>query len=297
MRRMLGAFALAASLLAISVAPAAAITKNYTKDFDHPYVGLIGFYNFNPAGVLEWSHRCTGELLSPTVVLTAGHCTDNENAGVNDFARIWFQQDAGVNYDAATQHDPVSGYPDECAGATLGDVCATGHVMYNYGFNAFAGFPNTHDVGIVILDQPISMPFYGKLAGVGTLDTLLKARGTKDTTFGVSGYGISFSAKQGDFAISYRERLKATESLVNLVSKSNDGINLQLNGNGDGRGGTCSGDSGGPVFYPADSNFIVAVTSWGHSNAGCRGDGWYYRLDRLEVQNWIKNPVNWFDQQ
>ena len=79
----------------------------------------------------------------------------------------------------------------------------------------------------------------------------------------------------------------AAETLVNMVSHNNNGYNVQLNGNGDTRGGTCSGDSGGPVFYPADSNTIVAVTSWGMSNAGCRGDGWYYRTDRQDVITWI----------
>ena len=125
--------------------------------------------------------------------------------------------------------------------------------MYNYGFDNFAGFPNIHDVGIVILEQPITTLGYATLAPAQTLDPLLKARGTKDTTFGVSGYGISFSAKEGAFAISSRERLMAQETLVNLVSHSTDGYSVQLNGNGDSRGGTCSGDSGGPVFYPADS--------------------------------------------
>jgi hypothetical protein len=286
MRRLLISLAVAGSLMAVSVAPAAAITKTYEKDFVHPYVGLIGFYDASGA----WSHRCTGELLSPTVVLTAGHCTDDGSGGTLATARIWFQQDAGANYDKATAHDPVTGYPDSCTGTggdQLGVLCATSHRLFNYGFNDFAGFPNTHDVGIVILDQPISMPRYATLAGAQTLDALLKARGTQDATFGVSGYGISFSAKQGAYSISYRERLMAEEKLVNLTSKNNDGYNIQLNGNGDDRGGTCSGDSGGPVFWPAGSDQVVAVTSWGMSNAGCRGDGWYYRTDRQEVIDWI----------
>ena len=63
--------------------------------------------------------------------------------------------------------------------------------------------------------------------------------------------------------------------------------NPQLNGNGDDRGGTCSGDSGGPVFWPKGSNQIVAVTSFG-KNAKCRGDGYYYRTDRKAVIDWIK---------
>ncbi len=291
MRRLLLALVAAGSLVAMSVAPAAAITGNYVKDFEHPFVGLIGFYSDAPAP-WTWVHRCTGELLSPTVVLTAGHCTDDGSGGTLAHARIWFQQGVGTHYDPVTQHDPVTGYPDSCTGTggdQLGILCATSSEMYNYGFNNFAGFPDIHDVGIVILDQPITGLGFATLAAPQTLDPLLKARGTQDANFTVSGYGISFSAKHGAFAISFRERLMAVEQLVNLVSHSTDGFSIQLNGNGDDRGGTCSGDSGGPVFYPADSDQIVAVTSWGMSNAGCRGDGWYYRTDRQVVIDWINS--------
>jgi hypothetical protein len=31
----------------------------------------------------------------------------------------------------------------------------------------------------------------------------------------------------------------------------------------------------------------VAVTWFGNSNAGCRGDGWYYRTDRQPIIDWI----------
>ena len=290
MRRTLLSLAAAAMLAVTWAAPATAITKTYVKDFTHTFVGLIAFYDANG----DFSHRCTGELLAPTVVLTAGHCTDNGAGGVNSAARIWFQQDAGTHYDTTTQLDTVTGYPEYCAAGTLGTLCAESHEMYNYGFDNFAGFPNILDIGIVILDQPMTDLAmtdlgYATLAAPQTLDPLLKARGTQDTTFTVSGYGISFSAKQGAYAISFRERLTAQETLVNLVSHSTDGFSIQLNGNGGSRGGTCSGDSGGPVFYPADSNQIVAVTSWGMSNAGCRGDGWYYRTDRQEVIDWINS--------
>jgi secreted trypsin-like serine protease len=284
MKRLLLALAAAASIVAVSVAPAAAITKNYRPDAEHPYVGLVAFYDAEG----EFSHRCTGELLTPTVLLTAGHCTDDGTGGVSTTARVWFQQDAGGHYDPATQHDPVTGYPDDCAAGTLGTLCAESDEMYNYGFNNFAGFPNTHDTGIVILTQPITGLGFASLAGAGTLNTLDNAKGTQDKTFRVSGYGISMAASpSGKPAISFRIRLQADEQLVNTVSQSNLGFNLQLNGNGDGRGGTCSGDSGGPVYWPANSHRVVAVSSFGNSNAGCRGDGWYYRMDRQEVIDWI----------
>jgi len=109
-------------------------------------------------------------------------------------ARVWFQQDAGAHYDPATQLDAVSGYPEFCAAGTLGTRCATSKKLYNYGFADFAGFPNTHDVGVLILDQPIAMPEYGQLPAPGTLDGLDTARGNKKTVFTVSGYGLTLSA-------------------------------------------------------------------------------------------------------
>jgi secreted trypsin-like serine protease len=75
-------------------------------------------------------------------------------------------------------------------------------------------------------------------------------------------------------------------TLVNTQSNNNGGFNLQTSGNGDGKGGTCSGDSGGPIFYPANSNQIVAVTSFG-LNQWCRGTDFSYRVDRAAVQDWI----------
>ena len=283
MKRMLLALAAAGTILVTAVAPAAAITKNFVVDNDHTFVGLIAFYNAD--GVFQ--HRCTGELLAPRVVLTAGHCTDNGTQGVENNARIWFEQDAGTRFNGTTVlEDPVTGYPNKCAAGTLGTLCAESHLMYNYGFDAFAGFPNTHDTGLVILDQPITGLGFASLAGNGTLNSLDSAKGTQSKDFRVSGYGISFAAHKGTVAISFRERLQAVEQLVNTTAPYNAGFNIQLNGNGDDRGGTCSGDSGGPVFYPENSNQIVAVTSFG-KNTTCRGDGYYYRTDRQAVIDWI----------
>jgi hypothetical protein len=271
--------------LAIIVMPVLAITGNWVNDNEHPYVGMVAFYDAD--GEFIW--RCTGSLISPTKLLTAGHCADTADGAVT--ARVWFQQDAGANYDPATQYDPVSGYPNDCAAGTLGTLCATSDEIYNYGFANFAGFPNTRDVGLVILDQAITMPEYGQLAAVGALDNLDKARGLKDTLFTVSGYGLTYSTNDKSPLpnISYRIRLMANSTLVNLGSKSTDGYNLQTQGNGDSRGGTCSGDSGGPVFLgPSSSNLIVAVTSFG-MNSICRGTDFGYRIDRQEVLDWINS--------
>lgn len=280
MRKLLLGVVAAIALILGSAAPASAITGNFVEDDEHPFVGLVVFYDADG----EFTSRCSGSLITPTVFLTAGHCTAD-----NSTARVYFQQDAGANYDPATELDPISGYPETCAGDTLGVLCATSDELYNYGFDDFASFPNTFDAGIVILDQPIQLDEYGALAVPGSLDSLATARGTKDVTFTASGYGLTKSSPVA--FTSYRERLMASASLTNLSSRNTDGFNLQTNGNGAGRGGTCSGDSGGPVFYGGyESNTIVAVTSFG-LNSWCRGVDFSYRTDRQEVLDWIASVV------
>jgi secreted trypsin-like serine protease len=273
------------AILAIAVSPAAAITGHWVEDFEHPYVGLVAFYD--AGGEFVW--RCSGSLISPTKFLTAGHCADTGEGAVT--ARVWFQQNAGANYDPNTQQDPVSGYPDSCAPGTLGTLCATSDELYNYGFANFAGFPNTHDVGLVILDQPISLPEYGQLPSGDVLSKLETKRGLNDTIFTVSGYGLTYRTNDKSPLpnISYRSRLMGTSTLINLHSSYTDGYNLQTQGNGDNRAGTCSGDSGGPVFLGDEkSNLIVGVTSFGLNDL-CRGTDYAYRIDRVEVLNWINS--------
>ena len=289
MRRLVVLLAMVLGMLAIAL-PAGAITGNYVEDNEHPFVGLVVFYGEDGDDADEnpdFLHRCSGSLLTPTVFLTAGHCTDATTGATT--ARVYFQQDAGANYDPETELDTVSGYPEYCAEGTLGTLCATSDELYNYGFNDFEGYPNTRDVGLVILDQPIQLPEYGQLAEAGFLDELAAASKRKAITFTASGYGLTESNPV--HVTSFRERLMAQSRLTNLTSHNTDGFNLQTNGNGGDRGGTCSGDSGGPVFYGGfESNTIVAVTSFG-MNAWCRGVDFSYRTDQQAVLDWIRDTV------
>jgi hypothetical protein len=295
-RRLLCSVAAALALAACTDAPTNTtetpgpdfITGNFTADNTHTWVGLIVFYDADG----NFSHRCSGSLLEDRkTFLTAGHCTDNA-ATVNvvgdvmPSARVWFAQDAGARFTLENMEDPVSGYPNTCL-AGQAAPCVTSDEMYNYGFNNFAGFPDTQDAGVVILDAAVTTVGFGRLASflpAPTLDALVNQRGQQDVTFVSSGYGLN---QVKPFTLSFRSRMMAASKLVNLTSSLNGGYNVQTSANpGGGRGGTCFGDSGGPLLYQGE---IVGVTSFG-LNFNCKGVDFAYRVDRAEVQSWIATP-------
>ena len=86
---------------------AGAVSNGQPDDGAHPYVGLLVF-DYAP-GSPGW--RCSGALIAPNVVLTAGQCTDGAVA-----ARIWFDDD--VTYDSVPY--PLYPYGGPGSGAIEG---------------------------------------------------------------------------------------------------------------------------------------------------------------------------------
>ncbi len=227
---------------------------------EHPYVGLIVF---DDAEGPAW--RCTGTLVSRDVVLTAGHCTDGAVA-----ARVWFQEDMTA---AANSEYPFGG--------------KTSYEGVPHPHPGFVGLtlPNTHDVGVVVLrgNSP-RMSTYGVIASLGFLDNLKNQRGQNEDYFTVVGYGLQSVIPD---LSALRIRMKGTSALINLTSALTDGYNLQTT-NDPGQahqGGTCSGDSGGPIFWQ-NTNIIVAINSFG-LNANCVGNDFSYRTDIADSQNFL----------
>jgi hypothetical protein len=102
-RRALLTLLACAAVLGIAL-PAWAITNGRPDGNAHPYVGLAVFDVKLPDGRQVPSHRCSASLLTPTVVLTAGHCTDGTVA-----ARVWFDENVQNNseYPLSGLHTPT----------------------------------------------------------------------------------------------------------------------------------------------------------------------------------------------
>jgi hypothetical protein len=280
MRKRLGALLAALAAVAAIAGPASAITYNAEKDFVHDFVGLAVFYTTpDPVTGDPFSHRCSGSLISPTIFVTAGHCT----AGVNE-GRIYFLQAVGPNYSpdafGGLGGDETTGYPYK-NGVTF-------HRADNYGN---VGLPNTRDVGVVVLDQPYTPPsgHFGILPEAGLIDRLVAEAGAndkQDVRFRTSGYGLLDQDPRPNPGL--RERLMAWGYLIENTDPLTTYQLKTTNNPSNGKGGSCNGDSGGPVFQEG-TNVIAAVVSFGR-NPQCKGQDFSYRLDRQEVLDWILDP-------
>ena len=279
MRRLLTAIAAAAAAVALLSAPADAVLGGTPDGSGHPNVGLsVFYYHHVPLG------RCSGTMVAPTIYLTAAHCTgfDPDLGVAPDHAEVWFSPGP----------IPRGTYPGggaSCVGYTgfpcQGDVGGTPHT--HPGWDGSSTLPNTHDIGVVVLD---SAPNHGvsKIAPAGYLDALATARGQQNVSFTLLGYGVQF--ERPNLEVAQRTRYVGTNQLQNLSSHLAGGYNLMMTdspGDGTGGGGQCFGDSGGPVFHTDDSgtSWLVGIISFGTKY--CRGLSAAFRVDNTQARDFL----------
>jgi hypothetical protein len=261
-------------LFAVVAPSASAITGGEPDGNRHPNVGLILFYTD------EGRFRCSATLISPTVLITAAHCTaDTIGSTLVTFDSVIAEQPPTPFPVAA---DPDSGYTDE-------EITAAGYLsgtaLAHPDYSNFTDLANWNDVGVIVLDEPVTGIAPATLAPENYLDQFAQPR-LNSTIFEVVGYGTEVrkpeSGPQKPQPMTYPLIRRYTTSPGQKLTPQI----LQLNGNPNdvhGGGGTCFGDSGGPVFL---NGYLVAVTSYTYTN-NCRYLGGYQRVDIPVVQDWL----------
>jgi hypothetical protein len=187
---------------------------------------------------------------------------------------------------------PPSPFPvaaDPSVGYTPAEITAAGYLSgtaYTHPqYSGFTDIKNWNDVGVIVLDEPVTGITPATLAPTNYLDQFAQPLLNK-TIFELVGYGTEVrkpeSGPQKPQPMTYPLLRRYTTSPGQKLTPQI----LQLNGNPNdphGGGGTCFGDSGGPVFL---NGYLVAVTSYGYT-LNCRYLGGYQRVDIPVVQAWL----------
>jgi len=260
-------------ILALAVSPVGAVTDGELDGEGHPHVVLL---LMEVGGAPAF--RCSGTLIAPTFLLTAGHCTNNFPDAPYTGMRVFIESDvqAGIG---VTNNYPFAG-PN-----AVEAIRWAAHPLYET-----APF-FVHDVGMVELAEPIILDEYGTLPSINQFDSFKPKRGEK-ITFTSVGYGLqkSFPAPASFLASNTRTRYVAHPHLIQINVPGFTGDFSMLLSNNAHTGGTCFGDSGGANFL-GDSNVVAGITSFG-LNGNCAGTGGVFRTDRQDVQDFINDFMN-----
>ncbi|MFL5347385.1 MAG: trypsin-like serine protease [Hyalangium sp.] len=250
-------------LTLLLAAPALAITNGVADGNTHPNAGAFVAADWLRPG--QKDVFCSGTLISPTVFLTAAHCTSYlESLGIS---QVWVTFDEKFSSKAKL-------YP--------------GHMYTHplYGHDEH----DPHDIAVIVLDQAVKGITPARLPPAGLFDQLKAAGTLSSQLFTNAGYGGQERVIQpGGPVIGYND---AREYSVSSFNALND-YYMRLSQNAaTGDAGTCYGDSGGPQFLGAGSseqNMVVSTTITGDSQ--CVSTNVTYRLDTASARNFLAQFV------
>ena len=205
----------------------------------------VGFVTSPSGGI------CSGTRISEHRFLTAAHCFAPGSP-----AMIIFDESAFAP--TAVYFGVYMPNPDWCPG------CGNG-----------LGGTDSNDVAIVYVPSGMPGP-YASLAAVGSVAGLPHMQPVTSV-----GYGLRVRAKNA--TNEFGERFRATSLVIQATSfQSGEYVKLSATP-GQGKGGTCFGDSGGPSLL---GDTVVAITAYG-TNSNCAGVTYAQRIDLAPIRSWI----------
>jgi V8-like Glu-specific endopeptidase len=203
---------------------------------------------------------CSGSLISPTVFLTASHCTA-------------FAESLGLT-DAYVTFDPTFDSKSKLLHGTM-------HT--NPAYNQSQSDPE--DIAVITLDKQVDLTPV-ELPKAALLDQMKSAGTLNGTRFTSVGYGVQQPNNgPGGHTFPFTSQRWVSSGEVNSLNK----VWLRVSQNAStGNGGTCFGDSGGPQFLGSGSTETptqVSITITGDSV--CKATNVDYRLDTPQARAFL----------
>jgi uncharacterized protein (TIGR03382 family) len=206
-----------------------------------------------------WSgeQECTGTLIAPNVVITAGHCV-------------------------------LGGAPNGVlVGASALSRASEGETLKVMKWYEYPSSQSSVDVGILVLDH--DSKFAPRPIATGWARADIKNGAAIEL--------VGFGTTDRNGTVSTDDLMEAPTTITDYNCAESSGCNAAARPDGElGAGGmgidTCPGDSGGPLYLLTDyGSFLAGVTSRSYDNARyyCSEGGIYGRADK--VFDWIQEKT------
>ena len=255
-RRALAVSLSVAALLAAAAAPSSAVVGgNDASPGEYPAVAEITFGPF----------LCTGTLITPSWVLTAGHCS-NITAGTVASPASWPPQLISVRVGGVTQSD--------------GERLGVSRVVMHPDYLLTSGY----DISLLQLSSNSTMA-PTQVAGAG--ERSIWTAGTMET---IVGWGVTSEGGSQPDRLQEAQVPITTDSYCAGAYSDFDPRTMVCAGFPQGGVDTCQGDSGGPMFGRSGAGAlrVVGTTSFGEGCARPGKPGVYGRVADDTLRPWIE---------